>query len=78
MARGQTISGAVQEAVREYLRLMEDEPVNDLYDLVLAELEAPLLRTVMAEVRQNQSRAAEILGLSRGTLRKKLRRYHLL
>ena len=62
----------------EYLRLMADETVDDLYDLVLAEVEAPLLRAVMQHTNQNQSRTAEILGLNRGTLRKKLRRYRLL
>lgn len=73
-----TINGAVQGAVDEYLALLADEPVTDLYELVLAEVEAPLLRTVMAHTNQNQSRCAEILGMNRGTLRKKLRRYRLL
>ena len=73
-----TINKAVQGAVDEYLRLLADEPVTDLYELVLAEVEAPLLRSVMAHTNQNQSRCAEILGMNRATLRKKLRRYRLL
>ena len=74
----QTINHAVHEAIDEYLRLMGDEPVTDLYDLVLAEVEAPLLKAVMHHTGNNQSRTAEMLGLNRGTLRKKLRRYRLL
>jgi Fis family transcriptional regulator len=49
-----------------------------LYELVLGEVEPPLLRTVMEYTRGNQSRAAEILGINRGTLRKKLKTYGLL
>jgi Fis family transcriptional regulator len=45
---------------------------------VLAEVEAPLLEAVMARVRHNQSKAAKLLGLNRGTLRSKLKQYHLL
>ena len=73
-----TINRSVQAAVDEYLRLMADETVTDLYALVLAEVEAPLLRTVMKHTNYNQSRTAEILGLNRGTLRRKLRRYRLI
>ena len=72
------IKEAVQRAVDEYLEAMTDEKVEDLYDLVLAEVEAPLLRSVLHHTNFNQSRTAEILGLNRGTLRKKLRRYRLL
>ncbi|MDB9805930.1 Fis family transcriptional regulator, partial [Porticoccaceae bacterium] len=48
------------------------------YGIVMAEVEPPLLKAVMAYTRQNQSRAAETLGLNRGTLRKKLKQYDLL
>ncbi|MGV0035500.1 MAG: helix-turn-helix domain-containing protein [Candidatus Azotimanducaceae bacterium WSBS_2022_MAG_OTU7] len=73
-----TINKSVQEAVEEYLQMMGDEPVSDLYEMVLAEVEAPLLRSVLGFTKHNQSQTAEILGLNRGTLRKKLRKYHLL
>ncbi|MDP4870221.1 MAG: DNA-binding transcriptional regulator Fis, partial [Gammaproteobacteria bacterium] len=51
---------------------------KDLYDLVLAEVEAPLLAAVMHQTRGNQSKAAIVLGLNRGTLRTKLKQYGLL
>ena len=73
-----TINKSVQEAVEEYLQMMGDEPVSGLYEMVLAEVEAPLLRSVLDFTNHNQSQSAEILGLNRGTLRKKLRKYHLL
>jgi Fis family transcriptional regulator len=45
--------------------------------MVMAEVEAPLLETVMRYTRDNQSKAAELLGINRATLRKKLKQYHL-
>jgi len=73
-----TINKSVQEGVEEYLQMMSDESVSGLYELVLSEVEASLLRSVLAFTNHNQSQSAEILGLNRGTLRKKLRKYHLL
>jgi Fis family transcriptional regulator len=46
--------------------------------MVLEEVEPPLLRAVLRHTRNNQSKAARMLGLSRGTLRKKLKQYGLL
>lgn len=51
-------------------------PTN-LYQLVLEQVEIPLLKKVMEHVKQNQSKAAQVLGISRGTLRKKLEHYHM-
>ncbi|MFT3791132.1 MAG: helix-turn-helix domain-containing protein [Rudaea sp.] len=61
----------VARAVRRYLHDM-DGKANGLYGLVLGEVEAPLLREVMAWADGNQSRAAAALGINRATLRKKL------
>ncbi|MFJ2712090.1 DNA-binding transcriptional regulator Fis, partial [Pseudomonas sp. NPDC087346] len=52
--------------------------VTDVYNLVLSEVEAPLLESVMNYVKGNQTKASELLGLNRGTLRKKLKQYDLL
>lgn len=73
-----TINQSVQEGVEEYFLAMGDEPVSGLYEMVMSEVEAPLLRSVLVYTNYNQSQSAEILGLNRGTLRKKLRKYHLL
>ena len=65
----------VREALTEYfLRLNGHTPLG-LYDMVLQEVEQPLLATVMQHTGSNQTRAAELLGISRSTLRKKLARY---
>ena len=74
----QTLRECVRSTLGEYLREVDDELVSDLYNMVLSEVEAPLLESVMHKARSNQSVAARMLGLNRGTLRKKLRLYGLL
>ena len=69
---------AVRRAVEAYIADMEDQEITDLYELVLKEVEAPMLNSVLRHAGNNQSKTAAILGLSRGTLRKKLRKYRLL
>ena len=56
---------------------MSDHDINGLYQMVISETEQPLLETVMLQTRGNQSKAAQILGISRSTLRKKLAQYDL-
>jgi Fis family transcriptional regulator len=56
---------------------MNGHEVNDLYHVVLSEVEPAILNVVMDYVDGNQSHAAEVLGISRSTLRKKLRQYGL-
>ena len=73
-----TLADSVETALERYFAQLDGAKTCDLYDLVLAEVERPLMCAVMAHVDQNQSRAAELLGLSRGTLRKKLKTYGLM
>lgn len=75
---GQTLRGSVEKALHNYFAHLEGAPVTDVYNLVLCEVEAPLLETVMQYVNGNQTKASELLGLNRGTLRKKLKQYDLL
>jgi Fis family transcriptional regulator len=72
-----SLSAAVEAAVKNYMYAMESQKITDLYELVLSEIEAPLLASVMKRVGYNQSRASTMLGLNRGTLRKKLKKYGL-
>ena len=65
------------EAVGAWLEKLNGHRASGLYELVLHEVEAPLFAAVMAHVEGNQTRAADILGISRGTLRKKLKEYGL-
>lgn len=69
---------AVEVAVREFMETLDGEDTTDFYNLVLSEVEEPLLRVVLEYCGGNQSRASELLGLNRGTLRKKLRQHNLL
>lgn len=69
---------AVEIAVREFMETLDGEDTTDFYNLVLSEVEEPLLRVVLEYCGGNQSRASELLGLNRGTLRKKLRQHNLL
>ena len=68
----------VRESLRIYFHNLGGQAPTHLYDLVLSEVEAPLLETVMAFVDGNQTKASAILGLNRGTLRKKLRQHGFL
>ncbi|HEY6599029.1 MAG TPA: helix-turn-helix domain-containing protein [Pseudomonadales bacterium] len=68
----------VESALNTYFDALGGEPSCGLFDLVMAEVERPMLVSVMRHVGDNQSRAATVLGLSRGTLRKKLLRHGLL
>ena len=69
---------AVTQAVRAYLEELDGQMSTDVYQMVLAEVEAPLLEEIMAYTRNNQTKASIMLGLNRGTLRKKLKQYDLI
>ena len=70
------LADRVMQAVKGYLSTTKTKDANlNLYQLIIEEIEAPLFRTVMEMTRYNQSRAARVLGVSRGTLRTKLKRY---
>ncbi len=73
-----SLRDTVKQAVQGYLLQLEGQKISDLYDMVLSEVEEPLLQSIMQYTGQNQSKAAVYLGLSRGTLRKKLERYGML
>ncbi|HKM14354.1 MAG TPA: DNA-binding transcriptional regulator Fis [Marinospirillum sp.] len=69
---------SIIHALNNYFTQLDGEPVNNLYDLVLTEVEAPLLEAVMRYTHNNQTQASSLLGLNRGTLRKKLKQYDLI
>jgi len=71
------LSHAVKHSIRRYLFELEGTQPNNMYELVLRQVERPLFEAILEHTKGNQSRAAEMLGLNRGTLRKKLRSYNL-
>lgn len=73
-----TLRQSVEQSMQTYFKDLDGHTVTDLYELVLQEVEAPLFASVMAYTKDNQSKAATLLGLNRGTLRKKLKQYDLI
>ena len=68
----------VERSLQNYFENLDTDAITGLYDLVLAEVEAPLLEAVLRHTGSNQSKASIMLGLNRGTLRKKLKQYGML
>jgi DNA-binding protein Fis len=67
----------VRRCMENYFSELNGQAPSELYELVLGEIEQPLLEVVMNETRGNISKAADYLGLNRATLRKKLEKYGL-
>ena len=67
----------VRRSVEQYFKALNGEQPVAVYEMVINEVERPLLEVVMREVKGNQSRAARILGINRNTLRKKLKHHSL-
>jgi Fis family transcriptional regulator len=77
--KNQPLHDSVRQSLENYLSQLKGQQLpSNLYELILAEVEAPLMAAVMEYTKNNQSRAAIVLGLSRGTLRKKLKMYGML
>lgn len=73
-----TLSQHVKIALDNYFNNLDGQHTTNLYEMVIKEVEKPLLESVLAYNNNNQSIAAKILGLSRGTLRKKMQKYEML
>lgn len=74
----QTLRDSVEIAMRNYFDHLDGQDVTNVHQMVLNEVEAPMLEAVMRYCRDNQTKASKVLGLNRGTLRKKLKQYGLL
>jgi len=72
-----SLHDSVVNALNDYFDHLDGHPGGNLYQMVLQEIEHPLLARVMQHVNGNQSKASVLLGLNRGTLRKKLKMYGL-
>ncbi|BAN69833.1 DNA-binding transcriptional regulator Fis [endosymbiont of unidentified scaly snail isolate Monju] len=75
--QGAPLSLMVRQALDEYFAQLDGTEHRDLYQMVMAQAEQPLLERVMLHTGGNQTRAAQLLGISRATLRKKLALYNL-
>ncbi len=73
----QPLRSCVKSMLENYFNDLDGHEPGDLYEMVVREVEHPLLETVMVHTRGNQSKAAKMLGINRGTLRKKLKIHNL-
>lgn len=71
------LAHAVSDSLGDYFRALNGHAPANLYDVILAQVEPPLLKATLAYCRGNQSKAADVLGLNRATLRKKLSQYKI-
>lgn len=67
------MSRMVRKAIDGYFRDLDGEKASRVYDMVISCVEKPLLESVLHRVKGNQTHAAEMLGINRNTLRKKLK-----
>jgi len=68
----------VRKQIDQYFDELDGEIPKDLYDLVVGQVEHALLEAALAQSNNNQSKAAEMLGVSRGTLRTRMKLFGLL
>ena len=71
------LSACVKEALDGYFEQLDGHTASDLYQMVMSEVEHPLIASVLEHMGGNQTRAANALGISRSTLRKKLAQYQI-
>tara|TARA_B100000214_G_scaffold164292_1_gene117799 strand:+ start:195 stop:461 length:267 start_codon:yes stop_codon:yes gene_type:complete len=76
--KNKSLSEQVKKAMKKYFAALGETNPANVYELVMAEVEPELLKEVMKYTKNNQSKAANVLGLNRATLRKKLNRYNIL
>ena len=75
MINDNDIARCVRKAMDAYFRDLDGERPAAIYDMVICSVEKPLIETVLARVDGNQTQAAQLLGLNRNTLRKKMKTY---
>ncbi len=77
MSNACKLTDAINESLEDYFKHLDGQPPHAIYDMVLGCVEKPMLEFILNKVGGNQSKAAEILGLNRNTLRKKMAQYGL-
>ena len=77
-SKNKPLSEQVRKAMKKYFATLGDAAPANIYEIVMTEVEPELLKAVMKYANYNQSKAANVLGLNRATLRKKLHRYNII
>jgi len=76
-ARETELASTVRKVMKQYFKDLDGEKCTGIYEMVVCAVERPMLEVVMFQAQGNQTRAAELLGLNRNTLRKKLQQHGL-
>lgn len=74
-SRENELSSTVRKVMKQYFKDLDGEKTVDVYDMVIHCVEKPMLEVVMHHAQGNQTKAAELLGINRNTLRKKLQEH---
>lgn len=69
------IASCVRKAMEQYFSDLDGEKPCAIYDMVVGCVEKPLLEVILNQAQGNQTRAAELLGINRNTLRKKMQHH---
>jgi Fis family transcriptional regulator len=73
MMNEKEMARVVRRAIDVYFRDLDGERASGVYDMVINCVEKPLLESVLHRVQGNQTHAAQMLGINRNTLRKKMK-----
>ena len=77
MKRSNELSDCVKRSLERYFKDMDGEKPTSIYEMVLKNIEKPMIETVLGKAAGNQSLAAEMLGVTRNTLRKKMQQLRI-
>ena len=77
MIEDNVIAGYVRQALKTYLKDLDGESPSGIHDMVLQSVEKPVIEIILEHVKGNQTKASQLLGLNRNTLRKKMKIYKI-
>jgi len=77
MSRSNELADAVRRSLERYYKDMDGETPTGIYEMVLSNVEKPMIETVLKFTEGNQSLAATMLGINRNTLRKKMQQLRI-
>ncbi|NPA71840.1 MAG: Fis family transcriptional regulator [Gammaproteobacteria bacterium] len=73
-----SLSEQVTQTLDRYFDSLQEQQASDLYEMVIQQVEKPMIEFVLTKTDNNQTQTAQILGINRNTLRKKMQKYQLI